>query len=388
MRHGLQRILSHRPQGRRFDFASATLFAARQRGLSPLRIAWEILRLSRGPGRLRSDEYFLHGAWQPGLTYAERREFVGRYANRALNRSLNPPFVTGEVSPVVDKLRAREIFAAAGLPQPETRAVAAAAAPGGGLRWLDGEAAILAFLHEPGAVPCFGKPVHGSLGVGAVSIVDIDADGRLLLGNGARVPAAELAGEIWRDHRKGFLFQELVHPSAELETMIGPVIGTLRVVTTDAGTGPQVLYATLKTPGAMAMVDSAAGPIGCVAAVDTTTGRILRLQDKRQMGGVDLAANPVTGSAMVGAELPGLDAALKLAVAAHRALGEWGILGLDVLLSTKGALVNEANANPHHSLYQTGFARGLLNQDLLPRLQAVRARFRNRVPRPKEGPLA
>lgn len=386
-RHRLQRILTHKPQGRTFDYASATLFAARQRGLSSWRIAWEVLLLSRGPGRLRSDEYFLHGAWKPGLTSAERRAFVGRFANRALNRSLNPPGLAGEISPVSDKLRARAMFAAAGLPQPETLAVAGPAAPGEGLRWLDGEAAILAFLREPGVVPCFGKPVHGSLGAGAVSVLEISADGQLLLGNGVRVSAASLAAEIWRDHRKGFLFQELVRPSAGLEALIGPVIGTLRVVTTDAGKGPQVLYAVLKTPAARAMVDSGSGPLGGIAAVETETGRILRVQDRRQMGGMDLARNPVTGVGMVGAVLPDFDAALRLAVAAHAALGEWGILGLDVLLSAKGALVNEANANPHHAMYQTAFTRGILNPDILPRLQAVRARFGDRLPRQKGGPL-
>lgn len=353
-----------------------------------MRIALEILLLGHGPGRLKSDDYFLRGAWKPGLTRAERREFVGSQVNQALNRSLNPPIEPGEVSAVEDKLKMRALFATANLPQPETLAVAASSAPGDGLRWLDSAEAIRAFLQDPGVGPCFGKPVHGSLGAGAVSLLEIGADGRLLLGNGARVPAADLAGEIWREHREGYMFQELVRPNPGLEALSGPVIGTLRVVTTDAGTGPEVLYVVLKTAAANAMVDSMSGPLGCYAAVDKTTGRILRLQDRRQMGGMDLAANPVTGAAMAGAVIPEFDEALRLAVAAHSALGEWGILGMDILMSDRGPLVNEANANPHHSVYETAFARGILNPDFRPRLQAVRARFRERTPRPKGGPLA
>ena len=65
-----------------------------------------------------------------------------------------------------------------------------------------------------------------------------------------------------------------------------------------------------------------------------------------------------------------------------------GMLGVDILLSDRGPLVNEVNQNPGHSAYQTAFARGLLNADFLPTLRAIRARFREVTPKPKLGPLA
>lgn len=380
-------ILSHKPKTRRFAFHAAMEFAARQRGVTAWRIGLEAIALALGSRRLSGKDYFLHGAWRPGLSRTERRSFVGSLPNRALNDALHPPLTPEMRDRVRDKLTADRHFRAAGLPVPQIRAVAAASGPGGDLRWLEGPGAMLAYLREPGALPCFGKPVHGSGGIGAVRLEGWEDDGKLRLGDGRRVGADALVAEIWAKHSAGFLFTEIVQPHPDLARLIGPVIGTLRVVTVDAGTGPEVLYVVLKTPAPGAIVDSTAGPIGGYASIDVTTGRVLREQDRKRMGGQDLAANAASGLAIAGELLPDFAAALDLARAAHSSLGAYGILGIDILLSDRGPLVNEANANPHHSVYQIATARGVLNPDFLPRLLAVRARFRAVTPRPKHCPL-
>ncbi|MCB6179445.1 hypothetical protein LHP98_15085 [Rhodobacter sp. Har01] len=383
----MTQILSHPPKGRKFDYGRAVVYAAQQRGVAPWRIALEFLLLSRGAGKLTSDDYFLHGAWRPGLSRAERRAFVGMDVNAALNKLLNPPVARGEVVAMTDKLVGHALFTAAGLPQPRILAVAAEADPGEGLRWLDSPEATLAFLREPGTLPCFGKPVHGSLAAGAASLLELDSEGRLRLGDGKRVTPEDLVAEIWRDHSRGFLFQELVRPHPQLAALIGPVIGTLRVASVDAGSGPETLYTALKFPGVGAMVDSASGPLGGYAAIDAQRGQVLRAQDRRQMGGTDLEVNPVTGAPWAGAVLPDFAEALRLAQAAHRCVKGWGLLGVDILLSDRGPLVTEVNGNPHHASYQIAFARGVLNPDLLPKLRAVRERMRGIAGKVRNAPL-
>lgn len=351
------------------------------------RIGLELFALSRGKAQLQSDEYFLQGAWRPGLSWAERRAFVGRHASTRLNRALNPPLAPEAPTPLKDKLLGHALFGTAGLAMPRILAVAAEAAPGPGLRWLDGPAATADFLRDPAILPCFGKPVHGSLGAGAASVLDRDAEGRLVLGNGARVAPEDLAAEIWRDHRQGFMFQELVRPHPELAALIGPVVGSMRLVTLDAGQGPHLLYAVHKAPAAGAMVDSASGPLGALAAIDPDSGRVVRVQDRRQMGGTEAEVHPLTGQRWQGAVLPAFAAGVDLALAAHRCLPAQGLLGVDVFLSDRGPLLTEVNVNPHHSVYQIAFAQGVLNPAFRPRLQAVRARFRATLPRQKGVPL-
>jgi hypothetical protein len=382
------KFLSHKPPGRRVDIGGAALYAARERRVSTLWIGLEALRLSHGAGGLTQEEYFLEGAWRKGLTWAQRKEFVGIYVNQALNLSLNPPKDSSKTDVVVDKLASASRFGMAGLPQPKVRAVAAKDDPGSDYRWLDGPEATLAFLTAPDNLPCFGKPVHGSTSTGAASFVGIDQSGYLLLGSGERVPAKVVVQEIWEEHARGFIFQELVKPHPDLAFLIGPVIGTLRVATLDDGNGPAPLYAAVKVPAAGAMVDGTAGPVGCTAAVDLASGKVLRVQDRRQMGGTHIDDFPVTGAKVEGAALPDFHQAIELAVRAHRAIGDYGILGADILLSDRGPIVNEVNANPYHSVYQAAFARGILNPDFMPRLRAVRARFRGVTPRPNLGPLA
>jgi hypothetical protein len=355
--------------------------------VSSFRIGLEAMLLSRGSSKLDGKDYFLHGAWQSGLSWAERRAFIGSFVNRALNQALNPVSTPESRAVIEDKLVSEQRFKAAGLPVVPVRAVAAAQDPGSGLRWLDGPEAILAFLREPDALPCFGKPVFSSTGLGAVRLEGRDGEGNLRLGDGRVVSPGDLVAEIWADWSQGYIFADIAEPHPELARLIGPVIGTMRVVTVDAGLGPEVLYAVLKCPAKDATVDSAAGPLGSVAAIDLATGRILREQDRRSLGGTDLPVNAVTGVPLAGEVVPDFAAGLEMSLTAHASLGDHGILGLDIFLSDRGPLVNEANSNPHHSMYQIGFARGILNPGLLPRLKAVRARYRQVTPRPKLCPL-
>jgi D-alanine-D-alanine ligase-like ATP-grasp enzyme len=60
---------------------------------------------------------------------------------------------------------------------------------------------------------------------------------------------------------------------------------------------------------------------------------------------------------------------------------------MDVFLTDKGPVLTEVNSSPHHSIYQTAFARGVLNDDLLPLLERVRTRFHAITPKPKDAPL-
>ncbi len=383
----MEQILTHKPKGRWFNFHTALLYAAQARGVSTLRIGLETSLLSVGRSSLSGEEYFLNGAWRPGLSWAERRSFIGKYANLGLNKALNPPLTPDSERLTKDKLAGDDLFRKAGLPVVPIRAVAAKSAFDQGYRRLASPEEVLAFLQEPGALPCFGKPVHGSTGLGAARLESWEGDDDLLLGDGRRVSAKALVGEIWDKYSDGYVFADIAHPHPQLARLIGPVIGTMRVVTIDAGTGPDVLYVVVKTPAVGATVDSLAGPIGGYAEVDTHSGQILREQDRRQLGGVDLKTNAVTGVSIAGEILPDFQPAMTLARAAHASLGDHGILGIDILLSDRGPLVNEANRNPFHSSFQIAAARGVLNAEFLPRLLSVRNRFRSMTPRPKHCPL-
>lgn len=379
--------LSHKLTGRRFDFATATVAAAKHREVSPLRIAFETAVLRRLSGKLNSREYFTQGAWRPGLTWAERRQFIGKHVSVALNTAINPPPDRKALLRVDDKIVSGQFLVGHGIPMPRRLAVAAATDPDAGAPWLDSPEATLEFLRSPGVLPCFGKPAHSTMGLGAVRLMGLTDTGALIVGGGRTVTPEALVAEIWANHPRGYVFDELIVPHPDLAAQIGPVIGTLRIVTINSGAGPEVLYAACRGPAAGATVDSSAGQLGVMLAIDSVTGRILRMQDRTRLGGMDAPVNPVTGRDPVGEVLPDYPAALEAALAAHRCLPERGVLGTDIMLSDRGAVVGEVNGSPYQSVYQMAFARGLLNAELLPRLKAVRARFSGTVARPRLSPL-
>lgn len=304
-----------------------------------------------------------------------------------MNAALNPALPKGTPSILVDKLACHARFTAAGLPQARILAVAAREAPTTGEDWLRSSAATLEFLNRTDVLPCFGKPVHGRHSLGAVAIMARTEDGRLLLGNGREVDPAALVEEIWRDFDQGYMFQVLVRPHRDLAALFGPVIGSIRIVTVNKGDGPELLYAVQRAPAAGAMVDSSTGKLGTYAAVDLRSGQVIRAQDRRQMGATDLANNALTGARWPGADLPEFSSTVQIALAAHAAFPECGIAGSDLFVSDAGPVISEINVNPDHAAYQTGHARGFLNPEILPRLQAVRARFRNSGPQPRCLPL-
>ena len=327
----------------------------------------EVVLPARGKCGLRPQDYFREGAWRPAPRLPERRGFVGQKASDALNLMLNPG-MPDERPLTEDKLASRLLVAAAGLPQARLLAVAAGEPYGGDARWLRGPEETLAFLSDPHNLPCFGKPVHGSNGIGAVSVVAYEDANGPRLGNGQSVSAEELVAEISAEHARGYMFQELVQPHPDLARLVGS----------------EVHCTVLRVPAPGVPVDSWAGPIEGLAAVGKVPGKILTLQDRREVGGIDSVASQVTGVAMAGKACRRFPRHWSLH-AAHRCLPGWGIMGADIMVSDQGPLLNEMNGNPHHSLHQTGFACGLLGQDLPPSLDAVQSHWRGNASREQAG---
>ena len=75
---------------RRVYIVTAIAAAAEARNLSAPRIGVEILRLGTGRQRLSTKDYFLYGAHAPGLTEAERAEFLGDQIMLNMNNVLSP----------------------------------------------------------------------------------------------------------------------------------------------------------------------------------------------------------------------------------------------------------------------------------------------------------
>lgn len=364
---------------RNFDFAKALSDAARARQVSAMRLAVEIIRLSRGKQGLSRQEYFLYGVHRAHLTKADRQEFVGEGVASRINGRLAPQGPENLGGLFTDKVLTDLVLGAGGLPRARIRALAMPFRPSLPFRVLNGAAEIAGFLTEPGTVPLFAKPVHMSRSVGAISILE-RAGQMLRLGDGREVAAGVLAAEIDALYPDGYLFQELMLPHPQLAAIIGPVIGSVRIVTLRLGGAIRPLYALIKMPGAGQMVDDVASYLNTMAAVDVQTGRLIRAQDARRLGGTAMPVNPVTGATIAGAELPDWPAAVDLALKVHALFPRQGILGPDIALTPDGPKITEVNSNPSHGFYQKCHARGLMNKEIAPQILAALAEFGHKLP--------
>ncbi|NJS39339.1 MAG: hypothetical protein HC783_10280 [Rhodobacteraceae bacterium] len=355
------KVLTARAKPKTIDIQAQLTFAAQARGVSPFRIAADVVRRRIGPQRLSAQDYFLLGLYRPELSEADRAAFVSEYEISRLNAKLQPTLEHAVYGLMNSKLLSAVLLRGMGLPCATTVAVARATPAQLPCEVLVGPEAVEQFLRAEGRFPLFGKPDGSSLGVGAASFLNRDGD-MLRLGDGTRVPVRRLAQEIARDYPAGYLFQTLLRPHPDLARLIGPIVGTLRVLSLRFAGGPTPLYAMLKLPGPGAMVDGALSGSNAAAIIDLETGQIRRAQLLSEPIGKDLMHSHVTGAELPGAVLPDFAKAVELALDAHRLFPHLGVLGSDVILTDTGPILNELNPNPLAGLVQKAMGQGLLNE--------------------------
>lgn len=357
---------------RQVDLVPAIAAAAKARNVPPPRIGIEILRLATGRQRLSWGDYFLYGAHVPGFSDAERQEFIGDIVLRNMNNVLSPQL--GDF--LVDKHLVDHLLVRCGIPVAGVSAVAAVGRLDSAVAVLRSPAEIVAFLAST-PLPFFGKPGNRSRSIGAVSVVGREGE-VLVLGDGSRITAADFAREITALFPNGYIFQKLLVPHPDLARIVGPVIASVRIVTVRLGGDTLPLYAAMKMPGKGQMVDDIVSVINTMCAIDLTTGRILRGQDARQLGGTPMPLQPVTGVPLQGAELPLWPEAVRLAIDTHALFLRQGLLATDIAITPDGPKVIEVNSHPLHGFYQKCFNRGFWNADIAPIMTEALAEYGHR----------
>ncbi len=326
-----------------------------------------------GRQKLLPDEYFMLGLHRGELTDAERGAFLGGKAVTALNKALTGGKTRALSDLISDKVKMAMVLERAGLPTTEMRAIYAPQGAPGPWPVLPNAEAIAAYLLRPGHLPVFGKPLAGSRSVGAVSIIRAQGD-QVELGDGRQVSALALGHEIVAAFPKGYMFQELLRPHPEIERLSGPAVASLRVFTLWLGVAAVPLYAMMRLPGKGAMADDlGTGAANTAAMVDMTSGKITRAHFADQLGGASIDVSPVTGVPLVGVVLPDIGKALQLAMQAHAMFAQHGAIGTDIVLSERGMIINELNANPLHGNFQRTSFTGLLNPEFRPLFLAALA---------------
>ncbi len=364
-------IFAVRVPGRKLDIGQSMKWARQTYGKGALRQFTEIAGtvFSRCP--LEPREYFLYAMFRPGFDRTRRRTYMSQASNNRFSDWLMPSLHFRQTSLMANKVLLTALFERTGVPIPPISALYSATMDVPGIRMLKSAGDIAAYLSAPDSVPCFAKPVFGSSSIGAISIIDrADGGATLRLGNGREVASAQLAAEIVRHFRFGFIFQPILRQHADIEAINGDTVGILRVVTLLSDSGPQPLYATLRLPPPGAMADGAsASTQQGLALVDLETGAIVRAQNSEHLCTTPQTTSVRTGLPLNGVVLPFMADALALAARTHAMFPAHGQLAHDVVLTPDGPVLTEVNARPMHVLYQRPADRGALNPSFQFRFQ-------------------
>lgn len=374
-------ILQKLPE-RHVPLAQALAWAAKKRGISRWRIGFDIVKRLIGRQKLLPDDYFMYGLHRGELSDADRACFIGARAVKALNKALIAES-RGLAELLNDKVKMAMVLERAGLPTTEIRAVFVTQGTPGPWPVLRSATEIATYLLTPGHLPVFGKPMAGSRSIGAMSIVAAQGD-LVELGDGRRLPALDLAQEIVGAFSNGYMFQELLRPHPQIERLSGPAIASVRVMTLWLNGAAVPLYAMLRLPGKGAMADDIGGGVSnTMTVLDMTTGQITRAHFADQLGGTTIDISPVTGVPLVGAVVPDMGRILDLAKQAHALFAQHGAIGTDIVLTDRGAVINELNPSPLQGNFQRTSHRGLLNPDFRPLYLAALAE--KGITKPRRG---
>ena len=191
-----------------------------------------------------------------------------------------------------------------------------------------------AFLAANGDI--IAKPLEGSSGVGIERFTREDWQGR------EEAFLAEL-----RDKGIGIVEERVVqHP--EMMRLCPTSVNTSRIATLLGDRKQGVVYAFLRIGNGRVMDNVDCG--GMAARVDLASGRLLTVGADK--AGNTYAIHPMTGTPIVGFQVPFFREAMDMCLAAALKVPQMRFVAWDVAVTEKGPLFIEGNSFPSHAVPQ------------------------------------
>ena len=264
-------------------------------------ILGEVIALRRGPGKLTPNEYFYYRLWEPRLSPAAKRRFVGKQAQQPMHIACNN---TGWYATAADKLLFHTLMTGAALPRPELLAITHPKRRVAGAQTVASADAITAFLRDPSNYPLFGKPIDGKYSLSVISADGYDpaADQVILYGAEPAAPAALARALAGRE--AGYVLQRRLPAHRCLARLFGPRLWSARVIVLMMPSGPVIHRAVAKIATGQNPADNFWRRGNMVGAIDLGTGQVARVIAGT---GAEMAINgahPDTGRPIVGTPIP------------------------------------------------------------------------------------
>jgi len=323
----------------------------------------DIVRLGFGPGKVSVEEYFnLRLFDTAALAGADKRAFVGFDGMRRIWEEVNHDRTWCAV--LTDKLASTTLLGGYGFPVIPIPAIYSQTLsfPGGTTQILRSPDALRAHMLDPTHYPMFGKPTDSLQSLGSASFDGLDAEtGMLTTVDGRAVLLDEFIADVTTHYAGGYLLQKRLSPHAAIRAICGDRLATVRIVTINPKSGPQILRACWKIPAGPNAADNFWRPGNLLGTIDLETGRIGRVVSGVGLKQSERLTHPDTGSVIEGFELPVWAEAKALALDAMKVFQQMGMIGWDIALTDNGPVIVEPNWTPDLALPQIADRRGVLD---------------------------
>jgi hypothetical protein len=220
------------------------------------------------------------------------------------------------------------------------------------------------FLQHPERYPLFGKPIDGFQSLGSAALAGYNSiTDEIAFVDGRRLAVDSLADYIARHYPKGYLFQKLLLPHADVRALCGDRLATLRVLTMNTESGPKVARATWKIPAGANAADNYWRRGNILAQLDLASGTILRAFSGSGLELVTRDNHPDTGVRLVGFKVPNWPDILDVARHGARVMQHVPLIGWDIAPTPDQATIVEMNETPDCFLHQLADSQGMLDDE-------------------------
>ncbi len=327
---------------------------------SPMQIMMEYGRLAKGPGKISPSDYIelrlFDDEW---CKEGDRAMFVGKRRNRDICFEAN--YRRDWLGVLQNKILSQSYLNAFGLPVIPIKAIYAPGSRRSGTLLSD-RADIEGFLKRADVYPLFGKPAEGSNSLGSIALVATDGT-RVEKTDGERLPIEKLAADIIENYESGYLFQELIAPHAEVATVCGRRIASVRFLTIASRSGVQTIRAAWKIPAGANVADNYWREGNLLASIDPSNGRVKRVTSGSGVDAKQHEAHPDTGTRLIGVEHPQWQEMCAVALDGARLMRSVPLIGWDIACTEHGPMIIEMNEYPDFFLMQFAEGRGLLDEE-------------------------
>lgn len=329
------------------------------------RCGWRWLYAPRFKAGIGFDEAVLLGMYRPGMEAEDLSRFVGKMRQTIFHNTCNDRrwFALAD-----DKAVFYTILKGAGLPVPETVAIAGSRRRTGMGAWLSGPEALSAFLASNKHWPVFAKPVDGMYSLGGLRLEGF-VDGIVRATGEEPLPVADLWSYMSALSRQGYLIQHCLAPSQFALQHFSRTIASVRILVLFSGAEPRIESAVLKIPSGEHVADNFWRTGNMLAALDQN-GQIVRVITGKGPGEREVEQHPTTGASLKGLALPGWNELCGRVLSAAALFPSIRTQSWDVALTEGGPHLLEVNFGGDLDLHQMAHRRGALSPTYAAHLKA------------------